>query len=94
MRPGTIRPVEYEVLPQTQVETLGLASEMVAKYLSSVGEVAVLHCVDDRGEKLTAIGYADHLQKLLRSGEASEPAGMRLHKSGFPVVVRGWLKAS
>jgi hypothetical protein len=73
---------------------MGPVSDLVAKRLRSVSEVAIMRCVDDRGVKLTAVGYADRLRTLLRSGEASDPAGMTLLSSGFPVVVQGWLKAS
>lgn len=94
MRSGTVRPIEYEIVPRSQAASIGLGSDTVARYLSFVDEVAVLRCVDDDGEKLTAVGYADHLRTLLRSGEASDPAGMKLLKSGFPVVVSGWRQAS
>jgi len=38
VRPGTIRPIEYEVVLPSQVRTIGLTSETVEKYLSTVAE--------------------------------------------------------
>jgi len=47
MRPRTVRPIEYEVVPQHRVTAMGLPQEH-AEHLHSLPEVAVLRCVDDR----------------------------------------------
>lgn len=95
MQPGTtVRAIEYEILPKGKATSIGLSIDAVEKYLGSLTQVAVLRCVDDRGEKLTALGDAAYLRDLLASGEASNPAGMMLMRRGFPVVIRGWPQAS
>jgi hypothetical protein len=60
--------------------------------LGNSSQVAVLRCVDDHGDRLTAFGDSDHLRRLLDSGEASDPAGMALFRETFPVVLEGWLR--
>lgn len=94
MRPGTtVRAIEYEILPKSQMANIGLTRAAVER-LGNRPQVAVLRCVDGDGEKLTAVGDADYLKDLLASGEARNPAGMKLVERGFPVVMRGWLQAS
>lgn len=92
VHPGTVRPINYEIVPRTTAENIG--PEAVATQLAALTHVAVVRCVDDHGRKLTAIGDAGHLQALLRSGEASDPHGMRLQRAGFPVVLAGWRQAN
>ena len=95
VHPGTtVRAIEYEIVPADQAANLGLISAAVGARLGSETRVAVLRCVDSRGQKLTAVGDARHLQELLDSGEASQPTGMDLSKQAFPVVFQGWLRAS
>jgi hypothetical protein len=93
MRPGTVRPIEYEFVPRTEGTGLGLAADTVTNQFDRITEVGVLRCVDERGEKLTAVCDATHLRNLLASGKASEPSGISLPKRAFPVVVYGWLPA-
>ena len=69
--------------------TLGAVS--FEEHLGEQTRVAVLHCVDPQGERLTAFGDGEHLRRLLASGEASDPAGMTLPAESFPVILRGWL---
>lgn len=92
MHPGTVRPIQYEIVSRSEAE--GIEPDVVASQLSALTEVAVLRCVDEGGKKLTALGDADHLRALLRSGVASDPHGMRLLRLGFPVVLQGWRQAS
>jgi hypothetical protein len=96
VQPGTtVRAIDYEVVSRDKAKTIGgLSVAAVEKYLGTLSKVAVLRCVDDHGEKLTAVGDARHLKELLDSGEASDPAGMKLRRQDFPVVIRGWLQAS
>jgi hypothetical protein len=94
MRPGTVRAVEYEIVPRDVAESLGLAPTEVTRRLGEHPQVAVLRCVDDVGQKMTAVGDPDHLRRLLASGQASDREGMPLMRSHWPVVLRGWRQAS
>ena len=94
LNPGTtVRAIDYEIVPKSQVEKLGV-SHAAAASLGTRNEVAVLRCVDGDGEKLTAVGDAKRLRELLASGEAGDPAGMKLVSKEFPLVLPGWRKAS
>jgi hypothetical protein len=87
----TVRAIEYEMVPVGRAARMSLAALGVQEHLGNATQVAVLRCVDDHGERLTAFGDSDHLQRLLDSGEASDPAGMTLCRETFPVVLEGWL---
>jgi hypothetical protein len=91
MQPGTVRPIEYEFVARNEAMGIGLTAGAVMSHLGLITQVGVLRCVDERGEKLTAVCNADHLRNLLASGDASEPNGMKLPKRTFPVVIPGWL---
>ena len=93
MLSGTVRPIEYEVVTVTHAESVGVDSVAMANRFVGINEVVLLRCVDDRGDKLTAVGDLEHFRALLESGEASDPNGVELTHRGFPVVVRGWLRA-
>lgn len=90
--PGAVRAIEYEIVPLT------LAPMPVANHLmadpGAFRHVAVLRCVDSRGEKVTVLGRADQFQELLESGAASNPSGVTLPRDAFPVVVDGWQLAN
>jgi len=93
VQPGAVRTIEYEIVPTSR------APVAVKAYLSSDSpgareHVAVLRCVDCRGEKVTVLGSAEHFQMLLESGAASDPSGVMLPKEAFPVVMEGWSVAS
>lgn len=89
LQPRTVRPIDYEIVPPGEAASLGLTPAAVRR-IGNWPQVAVLRCVDGGGKKLTAIGNASYFRHLLRSGEASDPCGMRLSKKGFPVVLGGW----
>jgi len=94
VEPGTtVRAIEYEIVSKDTMAKIGVPQSEIER-LGPDPEVAVLRCVAPDGDKLTAVGEVRRLRKLLASGEASDPAGMRLRKREFPVVLRGWLKAS
>jgi hypothetical protein len=87
MHPRVVRAVEYELVPRSQATRIGLTPDI------NVGtDVAVLRCVDDRGEKLTTFCDAQHMRTLVRSGQASEPGGMALSHQEFPIVLKGWIR--
>ena len=88
-----VRAIEYEIWQREEAVKRGLVSEE-ADRLEGLQEVAVLKCVDDRGQKLTAFGDVKHLRGLLETGEARDPAGMTLSPPAFPLVLSGWLQAS
>jgi hypothetical protein len=94
MQPGTVRTIEYEIVSRSEAERIGPPVVDAQPQLSTMAQVAVLRCVDDRGQKLTAVGDATQLRSLLASGAASDPSGMALQEQHFPVIVSGWPKAS
>jgi len=89
--PGAVRPIEYEVMPTNEAASIGVAPDV---FVGMMDEIGVIRCVDDRGEKLTTVCDAKHLRRILLSGEASEPSGMRLSRQVFPVVILGWVRAN
>lgn len=92
--PGmTVRAIEYEIVPGAEIARTDLPEADIER-LAHRHQVAVLRCVNGGGEKVTALGDAGRFRELLASGEARDPAGMRLPKREFPVVVPGWLQAS
>jgi hypothetical protein len=93
LRPGAVRPIDYEIVAKTQLARVGAVRAAVANHLHGMHELALLRCVDHRGDKLTVFGDPQQLRRLLRSGEAADPEGMMLSKDSFPVMVRGWIGA-
>lgn len=92
--PGmTVRAVHYEIISGAQMARTELPQAEI-DFLATSDQVAVLRCVNGGGEKLTAMGDAGRFRELLASGEAADPAGMKLLAHEFPVVVEGWLQAS
>ena len=96
MHHGTVRAIEYEILPRDLAGAVGLSPGEVKKYFGDQADLAVVKCVclDEDGEKVTCIASAERFKELLASGEASDPQGTALTKSGWPVVFRGWVQAS
>jgi len=47
-------------------------------------EVLLLRCVDDRGNKRTAVGDVARFRTLLTGGEVSNPDGITLDAPGIP----------
>ena len=92
MQPGAVRAIEYEIMDRKQASRNGLTgASLAAVELQAMPELGVLRCVDHQGQKVTFVGQALHVQKLVASGEASDPSGMTLSEQSFPVVVNGWL---
>lgn len=84
---GPGRAIDYDIMPATEASRMGLTGDALSGHAS----MAVIRCVDGRGEKLTAVCGTAHLRTLLDSGEASRPDGMTLPTVAFPVVLAGWL---
>lgn len=94
MEPGTCRAIEYEIWPRQRTARMRSVGRQVEESFANSADIAVLKCVDDQGRKLTLFDDAEHFQRLLASGEARDPKGMKLSESSFPVVLSGWLPAS
>jgi hypothetical protein len=95
VQPGNVRPIEYEIVPRNDADKVSRSmAAIITKTLGVVSEVAVLRCVDDKGEKLTAVGDADHFRKLLENGTARNPDGISLTTRKFPLVLLGWQRYS
>jgi hypothetical protein len=89
-----VRAIEYRIINRQELAAIGLTTPGSDGKLAGLPEIAVLKCVDRSGQKLTALGDAVHLRRLLRIGVASDPAGMDLAAPRFPVVIAGWPQAS
>jgi hypothetical protein len=53
-------------------------------------EIAVLRCTDAQGRKITVAGDVCRWLALLRTGSASDPEGIALDTTAFPVTRLGW----
>ena len=90
MQPGLVRAVEYEILSSNQAASLGLTPSRLRNELGGLSQLGVLRCVDHQSRKVTVIGDARHVRKLIANGQASNPDGLDLNRQLFPVVITGW----
>jgi hypothetical protein len=90
VQPGSVRAVEYEILSSNQADSIGLTPSKLRNELGGLSQLGVLRCVDHQSRKLTVIGDARHVRKLIANGQASDPDGLNLNKQVFPVVMAGW----
>jgi hypothetical protein len=90
MQPGLVRAVEYEILSSNQAASLGLTPSRLRNELGGLSQLGVLRCVDHQSRKVTVIGDARHVRKLIANGQASNPDGLDLNRQLFPVVMTGW----
>jgi hypothetical protein len=93
LQSGCVRPIDYDFMSLDEAASMGLLTPGSVRRGGTRSTLAVVRCVDERGERLTAIGVARHFRALLASGEASEPCGVVLSKKEFPVVLPGWQPA-
>jgi hypothetical protein len=98
MRPRAIvvRAVEYEVLPRDMAATVGISPAEVKELFPDEADLAVVKCVcvDRAGEKLTCVADAERFKELLKTGQAADPAGLIVTRLTWPVVFKGWRRAS
>ncbi|HYA68510.1 MAG TPA: hypothetical protein VED63_07240 [Acidimicrobiales bacterium] len=87
-----VRPVEHEVVSRDMINHLGLSPADMKGHFADQSEVAVVKAVDRYGQKLTAVGDAQHWRELLASGEARDRDGVTLLQSHWPVLLRGWVE--
>ena len=92
MHPGSVRAVEYEIV-SNRADIFGLTRGTLKNELAGLSELGVMRCVDDQSRKLTVIGDAKHVRKLIANGMACNPDGMALTRQAFPVVLPGWQKS-
>jgi hypothetical protein len=90
VQPGSIRPVEYEIVPSHQAASLGVTGSRLRDDLGAPPQIGVLRCVDHQSRKLTVVGDARYVRRLIASGQASNPDGLDLNRELFPVVMTGW----
>jgi hypothetical protein len=90
VQPGSVRAVEYEILSSNQAASLGLIPSRLRNELGGPSQLGVLRCVDHQSRKVTIIGDARHVRKLIANGQASNPDGLDLNRQLFPVVITGW----
>jgi hypothetical protein len=90
MQPGSIRAVEYEILLSNQAASIGSTPSTLRNELGGLSKLGVRRCVDHQSRKLTVIGDARHVQKLIANGQPSNPVGPNLNGQAFPVVLTGW----
>jgi hypothetical protein len=84
MQPGSIRAVENEILSSNQAASMGLAPSTLRNELGGLSKLGLLRCVDHQSRKLTVIGDARYVQKLIANGQASNPVGLNLNEQPFP----------
>jgi hypothetical protein len=91
-----VRAVEYEVLPRDMAAAVGISPAEVKEHFADEADLAVIKCVcvDGNGVKLTCVAGARRFKEMLKTGEAGNPAGMRMTRSTWPFVFRGWRQAS
>jgi len=58
--------------------------------MGELPQVGILRCVTKGGRKVTFAGHADATNVLVKTGEASNPAGALIAKKEFPVMMEGW----
>jgi hypothetical protein len=92
VRPGWVRPVDYEVVELGEAARMGVPVGELSNTLSPGSQVCVVRCVDFEGAKVTYLGDAKHFRKLLTSGLASDPRGLSLAKLAFPIAMPGWAR--
>jgi hypothetical protein len=90
MQPGSVRAVEYEILSSNRAVSLGLTPGRLRNELGGLAQLGVLRCVDHQSRKITVIGDARQVRKLIANGQASNPDGLNLNRQLFPVVMTGW----
>lgn len=91
MRPGSVRALEWEVLPKQHASFFGLRNTALAGELKTAHALAVLRCVDYRGHKLTIVASAAPAEELLGHDHTSARNELSLNDELFPVVINGWL---
>ena len=89
MQPGSIRAVEYEILSSNQAAGIGSTPRTLTNGLGGLSKLGALRCVDHQSRKITVIGDARHVQKLIANGHAGNPVGLNLNEQPFPVVLTG-----
>jgi len=85
-----VRIIEYQVISPLESAELGLPVGEPNQDLRKFAQVGVLRCVNRRGEKLTLVGDGSYAQRLVDTGAAADPAGVRLPTSKFPITRDGW----
>jgi hypothetical protein len=89
-RADAVRVIEYEVLAWTDLSRMGDVPTLLREAIGEVPHVGILRCVTMDGRRVTFIGDADATAELVRSGAAGNPAGARIPKKAFPVMLEGW----
>lgn len=84
MQPGSICAVEYEILSSDQAASIGLTPSRLRDGPGGLSQLGVLRCIDQQTRKLTVIGDARHVQKLIADGRASNPDRPDLNEQVFP----------
>jgi len=86
----TVRIIEYQILSLADFAELGFLAEQPKPEVCWSAQVGVLRCVNRRGEKVTLVGDGSYTRRLLETGAAADPAGVRLPASKFPIKKDGW----
>ncbi len=86
----TVRIIEYEILSPTELARLPHLADRPVGRVQNLSEVGVLRCVNRHGEKVTLVGDGRYMRRLVQTGAAADPAGVRLSAGKFPVVKQGW----
>ena len=85
-----MRVIEYQVLPWADLDGMGDLPVMLKNAMGESPQVGILRCVTRSGRKVTFAGDADATNVLVKTGQASNPAGALIAKREFPVMMEGW----
>lgn len=84
------RIIEYQVLSWSDLDGMGYLQVQLKDAIGVTSHVGILRCVTGDGNKVTFAGSAAATIDLVSSGAASNPAGIAISRSVYPVLIEGW----
>ncbi len=82
--------IEYQVLSWADLDGMGDLQVQLGEAMGVKSHVGILRCAAEDGTKVTFAGDAATTSELVRSGAASNPEGIAISKSAYPVSIDGW----
>ena len=87
---GGTRIIEYEVVPWTDLDRMGDLVTLLNKFIKIGSSVGILRAITEDEERVTFVGNAEAMTKMVSSGAASNPAGIAIPMDEIPVILTGW----
>jgi hypothetical protein len=84
------RIIEYQVLSWGDLDGMGDLQVQLKEAMGMKPHVGILRCATVGGKKVTFAGDAAATSELVSSGAASNPEGIAISKSAYPVSIDGW----